>query len=76
MQNYYGDKAIVAQYAKDIILNSIKDCALTMTISPEKSGGYCVRTAIDGSLEDTVVQMVRYFLNKPTNTLPQNIPAG
>lgn len=58
-------KTDVVVSVKDLLQSLTVGSVLTMIITLEKSGGYCVTSVIDESLDATVVQN---FLDRPQNT--------
>jgi hypothetical protein len=53
MSLYSKLKSIVVRYAEDLPLPLEPDSVSIIIIEHEKSGGFCVHTATDVSLEDT-----------------------
>jgi hypothetical protein len=63
MTNYSADKTTVVRYVENQLTNSEHDLPWTMTITPGKSGAYCVTIAIDESSDDTEQERVASFFS-------------
>lgn len=64
MKRYFEYGKDVAGFVDDTLRYSPFAWPLTMTITPEKSGGYCVTTATDTSWDGTDEEQVAKFYSQ------------
>lgn len=71
--SYLTDREGAVQYAADQLRDLPRDCALTMTMTPAKLGGYSVTSVIvgllDGTEEEQVLRAVaKFYSDTQVNT--------
>jgi hypothetical protein len=68
MTRFFYGKIDVVRFVEDQLRNLEHGFALTTTIRPGKSGGYCVTTVIEELSGDTEHPMVRSYSPPQLNT--------